>query len=214
MPTLPPVAATLRTVIKGVYGDGKWANVLHWRWSGDPPDNAKCATIASDLLHQWGINLAPLFPNGVTVHECEATDLTSSSAGQGTAFATHTGLGSGFTLPNNCAILLNHRISRRYKGGHPRTYLPPPAGSFMAGSDVFSSPAQSSIEASWEAFRAGFIAEVTGPTSIVGLVNVSYYSGTSGIPPRPVLRTTPEVDDIIGTTCNIHLATQRRRIPR
>lgn len=123
MPPLPAVPGVLRVAVEGLFGVANWANVFHVQYTGDVLDDTNAGFFASDFLAAYSDNFKALMSTAWSTEQCNVTDLSSDTAGQGTD-ATHTaGTHSGDILSAQSAIVISWKISRRYRGGHPRTYL-------------------------------------------------------------------------------------------
>jgi hypothetical protein len=208
MAALPPVDAVVRTAVEGTISGSAYANIFHWSYdSTGELTNANCNQLAEFVLTGYGTLLTAGFPDYVVASNCEVTDLSSASAGVGSYSGTFPGGGPSTAVPASACTLVKHYIARRYRGGHPRTYLPPQVESAMSDPHNWGPTYTASIQTAWDAFTHGVMnAETTG-FEITGLVNVSYYSGH-------VLRPTPVVDVITGSSVEGPIATQRRRLGR
>jgi hypothetical protein len=221
MPALPPVPGVLKVSLVWAVGDDPIAyNNLHWSYSGGPPSNADCATIAgnvrsavvADLIPQTRIQSAILFTR--------VTDLTSPSAGVG---ESHGGVAGGLTgpsLPNDVCVLVNASISRRYRGGKPRCYWPGGNSTYVDTTGKWIPADVTTMNTAWNAFITAVNGMVVSTTTLGTSVNVSYYSGFTnvpyGLPTRyrrvPTLRAGgPHVDIINAWSVNPVPGNQRRR---
>src|SRR6202035_2060315 len=88
---------------------------------------------------------------------------------------------SGAELPINDVALLNFTISRRYRGGKPRTYNPWGAQPDLTSSQRWGSSFITECESKWAAFVAEWQAFSEG-TMVIGVQkNVSFYSGFASV---------------------------------
>jgi hypothetical protein len=192
---------------------------LYVSYTGGPPSPANCATMGANIAASAQTALAALVNNNVTLENVEVTDLTSSMAGQGVGGTPWAGTRGTAMLGPQVALLGNLTIGRRYRGGKPRNYWP-----FGVSADVSSAGQWTTtfITASNTALRAFFSALTTDGAgcTIVGLVNVSYFSGftnvTNPITGRthavPKLRVGgPQQDLVTGVNANPSIGSQRRR---
>jgi hypothetical protein len=220
MPALPDVAGVFKHEMIFKLGDDvDVVNILHWSFSGGTPLISDCEHFAD----VWGTDFAAQFSGHLTSQlslvESIVTDLTTTSSARG-VFANNIGfVGTGLPLGAGSALLVNHQIARRYRGGKPRTYLAGVlAGDLISAQDL--DPANVAIfQSDWDDFQAAAVAETSGLITIDDLVNVSYYQGftvvVSGTTGRarnvPTLRVTPVVDPVVSSTINPRIASQRRR---
>jgi hypothetical protein len=130
------------------------------------------------------------------------TDLTSSSAGQGTGGTVAAGTRVGAELAAGTAALINMQIQRRYRGGKPRTYLPVGvAGDIVAGQ--WTTAFNTLVSNSWTTFLGDFLATYSG-TIVNSWGCVSYREGNA---PRAI----PIFEQGVNYTTPRLVASQRRR---
>lgn len=219
MPALPNVPGVLKLNIHwGVEADTRAQTVHHLSYTGGPPSAAQCATMAASAVSTGATNMQTAVGLHSGMTNCEVTDLTSSTSGQGTGGSGWAGTRTGGQLAPGTAALANYTISRRYRGGKPRSYLP-----FGTATDVdvtglwlaASTTAFHTALANWFAALIGIGAGCT----IQNVVNVSYYHGSNVvISPTtgraknvPILRGTPLVDIISASSFPTRIGSQRRR---
>jgi hypothetical protein len=163
------------------------------------------ATLLEDLSDLWASTVMNQMSNDITQVEWKGTDLTSDTAATATITVADPGLtGSAYNSIASAAVI-SWDISRRYRGGHPRTYVPGvPSGDIVNG-DKLADLYATDLQVNGQAWLTGVAAEVLVPVGPFAAVNVSYYSGKAR-------RITPVVDIITG--CQVHgrLDTQRRRL--
>jgi hypothetical protein len=191
---------------------------MFFRYSGGAPDATACTGFAFDAYGamaaedaQWG--------SDVSLIECIVTDLSSTSGGQGTESSTTPGGKTPGALSMATCLLINYHISRRYRGGKPRNYLPWLVETDLVNRREWNPAAVSAAEGALSTFFAAFIGQVEGTTTITEHINISYFDGftvvTSPTTGRaknvPVRRTVPLVDAITGFTGSTRPASQRRR---
>lgn len=120
-----------------------------------------------------------------------------------------TGTNTGEAIPASASVLVSHEILRRYRGGHPRTYMMVGgAGDFLSGSTRdWQAEFLGNIQAGFDAFGEGF--PVTLGARTYQWVNVSYWETVGGV---KTLRATPLVDVITEAVVRERICTQRRRL--
>jgi hypothetical protein len=114
----------VQVTVNGQINAMPWANVFHVRYPGTAPQVTDLNALCTAMLSAWGTNFAPLVNTNVSLSGAVASDLTNASAAQGSASASTAGTRAGTALPNNIACCITWKINMRYRGGHPRTYLP------------------------------------------------------------------------------------------
>ena len=218
MPALPNVPSVIKSVIRGTSGEATelpWANILHWAFSGTTPTTAILTAVANQIISNWSSHMAPEQVNNLTMTGVECIDLTSPTSASVSVPASVAGTRGDDEIPANVAYLVDYPIVRRYRGGHPRTYLIVLGNADFLDAAHWSSAATSEVATHFEAFLNAVVGFSSGGTTINNLVNVSYIDKALN-PTPPHYRTTPIVDvitvaDAIG---NQQMASQRRRIGR
>lgn len=218
MPPLPAVPNVLKVVVQGNGSESTpvtWANILHFEYSGSAPSNATCNTIAGHISAGWATHMAPECPAPTVQNLVEVFDLTSATSGSGADFTSTAGTRGDDEIPANAAMLVNYPLSRRYRGGHPRSYLLVGGNADFLDMAHWSSAFTAEVQTHWHDFLAGIIGYSTAGCTISNLVNVSYVSKEVN-PTPPYRRPTPLVDalDIATMYTEQQMASQRRRIGR
>lgn len=221
MPALPPVPSTLFVRLRtSLSADLDVLTRWFFTYTGTPPMNAACVTIASDVMTFALDEFVPYMPTTSALEEVEVTDLTSPTSGTGVFVAHHAGTNVGGPIPANACVLANLTIARRYRGGKPRRYLPIGTDSDMLSPQTWESASLANWLAAFNAFIADCETIAVSGTNVAQHVNVSYYESftavTNPITGRtkdvPKLRTGgPVIDAISGVSINPKIASQRRR---
>lgn len=219
MPALPVVPQVLKFRINwGVDGDTLAETIHYFHYTGGPPSPANCATMAATAVSAGDSQFAAYCATTTGMNNCEVTDLTSATSSQGVGGSPWVGTEGSERLSPGTAVLVNHLISRRYRGGKPRSYLPLGTASDVDTTGLWKSASAGNFETQWGAWVAAIKAGGAGCV-IDNIVNVSYYHGftvvTSPTTGRsrnvPTLRAAPLVDVINGHTVPLQIASQRRR---
>lgn len=219
MPPLPAVPAVVKVAVKGHFSSGyNWANALHWTYGGTPPTSASCATLAGEIFTAYTGAFLGDMPTITYVDEVTVTDLSSSSGGEGNGGTANTpGTSSADKLPGNVTTLISKAIAQRYRGGHPRTYLPCGTDENLQDQGHWNSSYVTHILGQWTTFVDAVVGLSVGGTSLGQECAVSYYTTDyTTTPPSRVRRVTPLVYDIPldGYSAQAEIASQRRRIGR
>lgn len=221
MPQLPPVPAVVNVVLLYSYGgDATVVNRLHYKYSGTPPQVADLNTAATVIFNSWTAQLEALAHPTVTLHQVTVTDLTSPSSAQGLHAGGTAGTRTGGQLPASTSVLVNYKLTRRYRGGKPRTYWPLGSDTDLNTPQLWTLAAVNAFQAGVDAFNTSVLTVTWAGGALSSPVNVSYYSGfTAAVDPItgrtrdvPKLRPTPLVDTITQRVVNSRLGTQRRRV--
>ena len=220
MPALPAVPNVLRVTYE--FSDGLDFQAIvreFWKYSGTPPTDATCATIASDIYTAWVTRLIAELGSVNQILGVKVVDLSSATAGAGVHAAITGGTRSGLGFAGGTAVLVNKRILRRYRGGKPRGYWP-----FFTVDDFLTpqgwkSASVSGLQTALGLFYGDVAAILESGCQLLNEVNVSYYHGFASVQNPVTLRwknintprATPIVDDVVASTVHAQPASQRRR---
>jgi hypothetical protein len=206
VPPLPDVADVIKIEFLWNQGGLPAANVFHWAYSGGPPaaaDLVAFATVAADSF--WIESLRADYSTVTELVGIRMTDLSSSSGAVGEYDVSTAGLDGADSLPAQCAILLNFAITRRYRGGHPRMYLPPASRTWQGEINTWNAELLPVVSTAWTSLAGGLTGLTEGSTELGGQVCVSYFD--SGAP-----RVDPLVEPVTGFVVSGMIRTQRRRL--
>lgn len=209
MTTLPAAHGVVKLTIGGAIGSSVWACRLHFLMDTTAGiDNSQATQIAvSGMAAATTLFSGSLWNANTSVTSCLTEDLTSTSGGVGAASGSGHGTGSGSPPPAQNCTLVKHLIARRYRGGHPRTYLPSGDTTSMATSNTWNTTDVAALQTKWDNFINAILSTTVTGNTVAAYVNVSYYSGHA-------LRSSPVIDAIEGSTVEAMIATQRRRVGR
>jgi hypothetical protein len=221
MPALPAVAKVVRLDLFFTVGvNTRVRDRMFFSFAGAGPTVTDLNTWLTTVSAAWGTNMSPQQHTSCTLTSLEATDLTSSNGAQTTLTASHAGTltGTGTAPAAGIAVVIKFRISRRYRGGHPRFYMPGPSMGNLADSEHWTSAYATAIATAF----AGFVtAAVTGPPANLGAMshsNISYFLGFHNVTfpsgrqrAVPTLRALPVNDTVVSYAVNPIIASQRRR---
>lgn len=125
MPPLPPVAGVVKIRWVGQNNGRPWNNILHAKFSGPAPSVADLTTYANQHATQWANNIASLCFTNTSLTAVQVVDLSSATSNSAEVTTSQAGTRAGpSSLPVNVAMVASENISLRYRGGHPRIYLP------------------------------------------------------------------------------------------
>lgn len=219
MPALPAVAKVVR---------------VDHHWSAEADTNIQirnffqyAGTLSLADAQTWVNNIATamalftvnqLAP-GVVLNLTTLTDLTSASAAQVSSSTSGTGTNGTTLLSEGTALVFKHRISRRYRGGHSRVYMPGQPAAQLGTNGLWTPASLASNLAQYNIYIASCVS-AGNPAAIGAIlhVNVSYFSGFTNktfpsgrVHAVATPRVTPLVDTIISVSMNNIPASQRRR---
>ena len=221
LPPLPAAASVLRTALVGTLGgDTNVVNRFFTSYGGTAGTNATANTFCASVATAWNTNLAPLFPSDYTLTRVDTEDLTSATSPVGTSATSHVGTRSGNALAAGQAAVVRNHISRRYRGGHPRTYLSCFTNTDLQTAQTWAASSMSSLATAWAAFMAAVAtaANTYGGGGGSQHCNVSYYSGFTNVTgptgrarAKSTVRSSSVIDLVVNYTINPHVGSQRRR---
>jgi hypothetical protein len=174
---------------------------------------------ASSIRALWATDMAPLHGVSVNLDAVNIEDLTSATAAVGTSAGLTAGTRAGTQMPAGVAVVNAYKISRRYRGGHPKSYFPAFTNTDISTAQLWVTASVNAFNAGWAAFKTGILALSSGGCTITNQVNVSYFKGftviTNPVTGRarnlPTPRAVPVVDQIISSACDTVPGSQRRR---
>jgi len=217
MPPLPVVPAVAKIIVSGVTGaaiDRVWNNIFHASYTGTTPTETILNSIANSLYNAW-IDTGPssIQTADTTLQSVEVVDLASDTGASGFVSEENDGTNGEDPLPAQVCTLVSYDITRRYRGGHPRTYVNAGGDGNLLTMNQWNDGYIAEATAAWNVFFSALTGTASGGFSLTGPVCVSYVDREVN-PVPPYRRTTPLVEPILGFTVDQLLATQRRRIGR
>jgi hypothetical protein len=221
MPALPDVANVIRArVLFTLAGKPTQGVRQFFRWSGTSPTSAALTTLAEDYYNALvGASIAGAFSNIYGLSSVELVDLSSEMGAEGVYAHRTTGTLTGTPLPVETAFVTEFGITRRYRGGHPKTFWPFGDSEKLQNPNTFTPSAVSDWQTVVTNGIAGFVGESSGGCTIGAHVCISYYKGfsvvTNPLTGRarnvPTLRTTPLVTNVTAIVGRERIGSQRRR---
>lgn len=207
MPPLPVVPQVCKLVAGGIYHDTTWLNIYHVHYTGSAPSSSNINSYLTAIQSAFSTAYGAEMSVDNELNSLEATDLTSDLGANGNISFSTFGVRTGDFQPANVAFVISQEIARRYRGGHPRKYLPwGTSGTLASGSTKFWDPGFVTDCASKFNTMLGAIVGITeGGTTWDTVVNVSYR--TAG-----AVRATAVVDPITGIVARERVCSQRRRL--
>lgn len=188
-------------------------------YTGGTPGSGTLTTFATAVATDWTTHIAPIVHENEKLVSVVITDLSSDAGAEGSWTGADAGALSGPELIASACAVVDHQILRRYRGGHPRTYLRCGDATKLATMNEWTTAFQTAVVSAWEGWIAELLATTVGGITLNNIVNVSWYSGNrvfttpSGRARNlPVLRATPIVDEVQSSTCLIKVGSQRRRL--
>jgi hypothetical protein len=207
MPPLPDVAA-VKIEVAGHNEDASFVNLFH------VATNMAAPCTSGDLVNidaAFNPAIAHVFNHNavdsIVIDSIKYIDLTTSSGVELDQPCSVVGTLTGDVLPAQAAIVVSWPTARRWRGGHPRSYMMLGSSSTLAGSSMRDW--QSSFQTNVQADMASVRTDVNGVFNHLGsqfeLCSVSYR--TAGAP-----RVTPLIDYLGAPDAKPRVCSQRRRL--
>lgn len=208
MPPLPFVPGVMRVAYEGHIGTHDWVNVFHARFDDIGPMAVGDAALFAEAFEAAWSDVKGTIPNEVSLDRVVVDDLTNDTGDRAIQSSTQVGTnGAGSLAPISCGPLINWAISRRYRGGHPRTYSPGVLESAVDEFGVLDASYRAGVTSQWRAWKTAVeSATVFGPVPIK-LACVHYMKNNA-------LQAVPTVDNLGDPQCSAIIGTQRRRVRR
>jgi hypothetical protein len=205
MPPQPNVPQVVKVEVMQFMAGSPVVNLLHFQYAGGPPTVANLNTFSGTVSAAWLAHAMTDLSDQLLLTEVISTDLTSPTSARGTFTGGGNGGASDEALSLNTAVVISHNISRRYRGGHPRTYLAGPVASDLLNARQWTAVNLAAWQTDWDAFVAAVTAAPIPGTTLIEYVNVSYRTGNAA-------RVAPAVDFILSSTVKDRPGSQRRRM--
>jgi hypothetical protein len=204
MTAQPPVAQTVLLRVSGLINGLPWNNLFHVRYTGTAPTPDQMNTIAAQTFDAYNSAFTSFLPSTASLLLVESVDLTSPMANSGQFQGNQAGTRVGTPMQNSLAAVVSWHINYRYRGGHPRTYLPAGVLEDIGAGRLWLDPFPTELGAAALGFRAALNLIQVAPLTFA-MVSVSY---TLDKAPRP----SPMVFVIDNAIVHTRIDSQRRRL--
>jgi hypothetical protein len=209
-----PVDHCLRIQVVGGNQNTTWQTGYHALYVGTPPTNADLTTLANQLSTAFFAAWGAILGTNQAITTVRVFDLTNTNSAQGVDETQHTGTAPfAEPLPANAAVCVSWPIQSRYRGGHPRTYMPARNATDIQGGNTLNSTYRNAIQAAAANWRTG-IQNTTYGGAGLSMVAVRYFPTGTNPDGTPVLRTSSQVFPIGIPIVHGRLDTMRRRMGR
>jgi hypothetical protein len=222
MPALPsPGAVQLLKYIFASTGGGPIAHVrTYWSYTGGPPAVSDQVDFGNGVMIDANTNLKGLMHPDWTLDGVEVTDLSSATGAVGVS--THAAIqgtsSTGAALPEETAVCVRYSLTRRYRGGHPKSFWPFGTQGDLDTPLVWGSTFLGEVNTDVAAHETALAMFTSGTTDFSKHVNVSYYegftvhTGTTGRARNvQTARSSPVVDQLGAPEALAAVSQQRRR---
>lgn len=220
MAPLPAVLNVLRVrALFTVYGKVDQGLRSFYSYTGTAPSDSTCDSIASDIYTGIADDIMPYVSEYTTLTEVIVEDLSDSTAGVGSGTGSTAGSLSGGIIPAQSAVVTSYEISRRYRGGHPRSYWPGPDATKVQDINLWTTAFVSDFQTAIDTLEAAILTIDTSGTALSQHVNVSYYEGFTSVENPlthryrnvPTLRAEPVTDVVNSVIVQSYIGSIRKR---
>lgn len=219
--TTPPLPASpcLRVKLDYTENDNFLAGSrFYLSYAGAAPTAGNCVTLAGDIASEWATAIAPVVLDGFALTRVDVLDIASVSGNFGEWNGNNPGTMSGNALIAQVATNVEYTIPRRYRGGKPRMFLPPPSTAAVQDQGHWTTTHADNAATALSDFFTAIAALSIGAMGALAHVNLSYYSGFTNVTNSsgrtravPKYRTTALVDNVAGYAGKTLMGSQRRR---
>jgi hypothetical protein len=198
-------------VVHGSQSGVPWANTF-WVRNGNlqTPTVSNFAAIVDAVRSYWVSAFIEHIGTGATVEGCDGLYYGATGLELGVNEPhTDTGSMSGSVLPSQVSCGISWTVQAAYKGGHPRTYLPPPSQNALLSTRLFNPSFQAAVAGAANQFLANINVLKAGELDDLHLGTVSFVH-------QKQWRTPPVFRDFVPgrATVDQRIDTQRRRLGR
>lgn len=207
MPALPVVPQVCDLKISGTYHDAIWMNKYYLHYSGSAPSNSDINNYLVGIVSGVTTAYQAEMSADCACTLFEMTDLTSDTGSFSSHVVSFSGVRAGDFNPANVAMVASLEIARRYRGGHPRKYLPwGTSGTMASGSTRDWDPGfVADCQSKFDTLMSDLVGITEGGTTWDEIVNVSYVTAKAR-------RATAQVDVVTSQIVRPRICSQRRRL--
>lgn len=219
--TAPPLPASPCLKVRLDYNDAagnEMGSRFFLSYAGASPTPGNCQTIAADIAAAWSTHLAPQVSNDFALVEVDVLDIASLTGASGQWTGQENGGDSSGIMPASVAVNIEFNISRRYRGGKPRMFLPTPGTDALQNQRAWTAAYVTNCGTAVSAFFAAVAAISVGAVGVLAHVNLSYYTGFKNITNSsgreravPQYRPAALLDPVEGYAVKGTVGSQRRR---
>jgi hypothetical protein len=216
----PPVANALRVRMTGIVGGPTYGWRFFLGYGTDVlPTVSDANAIAAQAAAAWNTHLAEYHVDDRTLTAVAVEDLSSEMGATGGWAGSHTGSLSGTAQDAAAAVIMNFTIASRYRGGHPKAFLPAGAAGWLETDGTWQAADIDNVNGSFALFMEEVLATTGLTTTLTTQVALQLYKGflTTGpdsegryhYPPK--YRPTAGLLPVSGAVGSLLVGSQRRR---
>lgn len=200
----------MRVAANGIYDiNTRWANVFWIRNAAQTqPGSAAMEQLAKLVYDAYAAQFLPLLEQSVVLEGTQLIYYGEGGSQLGSQWVQNTnGTVTDIGSAANVACCISWLVPERYRGGHPRTYLPGIPTTALLGRNTFTDTFRTAVRLAADQFHATVNAFAGAALSPVHLGTVSFVHDAKWRTP-PVFRDyTPGAAEV-----DVRVDTQRRRL--
>lgn len=181
----PPTANVVRVRWTGTNGTATWGCRIYIAYNPLVlPDSSDVNAIATHTSVAWDSNLAALHGPALHLTAVTVEDLSGPSGAVGTWSGSIAGSRGGSpSLPDDVAANVSFKIPARYRGGHPKTFLPVGLSDDLDTNGTWTSGFVTAVNTGISGFVAGVLSTTGLSCTLVAHVALSLYHGFNTVGP-------------------------------
>src|SRR5215472_310986 len=210
------VPGVAQTALTGTVGGHPFANIWHYKLNvgGQNWTISQLNSLANAIMAGIGTFIAPLTSSDTIFQQCSAVDIGTATPAEGISNpGVHQGTQGTTQPPPSTCVVVSFQTQDRYRGGHPRTYMPPMAATSMdTTEDQWTAALIGQYSTAFTNLQDGVFSAVPGITQVAVRYNYSYTDDPvrhKYIKTRVSVHSTPTVLNWIPKQ---PIGTQRRRV--
>lgn len=220
VPALLPVPGVIKVRLGFTVGlDTTTGSHLHVGYGASVPSQAQLQTFAQGVWNAYTTRCLASIHTSVALTSVTATDLSTTTSPVAILTGNVPGTRAGTAMPANACVLINQKVTRRYRGGHPRVYLPWGVTGDIVNAQTWTGAFVTSANTAWGLFTQDVIALPAAWGGTGALMNVSYYLKGEWKPDHngnyhrvPTPRNPPLAEPLVSSAMSATFGSQRRRV--
>lgn len=218
MPPLPPLPLTAKFTLFIQVAGGPLCNTSFYMKYTGALSQTDSGTLLNALSTSWLTHWAPLTTPQYSLSFVRVIDMNSASGVVVQQAAVHPGSAAGNAVTAGVALVLSAKIAFRYRGGHPRIYVPGMSESNLSDQNTWAPTFLATAAAAWTSLQSDLAG--AAPVGVGSMSPIAWHTHSSnkadfpgGVPttkpPWPIA--TPVPHPITSWATNPQVASQRRR---
>lgn len=204
---LPDAPGVVKLIFKGTNQNQPWVNTFHIRGGVGNYSSSEMEALATAMHSAYFNAFIPQLNAQTVLLTTQAIDLTSRQSYVGVEDIPHAGTATATQFPAlQVAYCISWLIVDRYRGGHPRMYLPAASVADFTGGRTLTGAKQGQLQNAASGFLTA-VSDLTVGGQVWEGVAVRYWS-------HQILQDPPLQRPIISSAVHTRIDTMRRRLGR